>query len=185
MSRYVLFRCYLSFVRPLLEYADIIFANCFKQEKLMIENLQYAALRLVTGAKKGTSRKLLLKDCGLCTKCKQSTIKSDVIVNAELDVQTKLDNLHNADFNDKVRFKSMVIKYIKKLNLGSSPGSDGILAEHLKYVINSKIVDYLRLSVMFTICIKYGIVSPSFSHGLLVPILNNTTLLPMLETIDL
>ena len=178
MSRYALFRCYLSFVRPLLEYADIIFDNCFKQEKSMIENLQYAALRLVTGVKKGTSRKLLLKDCGLCTKFKQSTIKSDVIVNAELDVQTKLDNLHNAHFNDKVRFKSMVIKYIKKLNLGSSPGSDGLLAEHLKYAINSKIVDYLRLSVMFTICIKYGIVSPSFSHGLLVPILNNTTLGP-------
>ena len=67
MSRYALFRCYLSFVRPLLEYADIIFDNCFKQEKLMIENLQYAALRLVTGAKTGTSRELLLKDCGLCT----------------------------------------------------------------------------------------------------------------------
>ena len=67
MSRYALFRCYFSSVRPLLEYADIIFDNCFKQEKLMIENLQYAALRLVTGAKKGTSRELLLKDCGLCT----------------------------------------------------------------------------------------------------------------------
>ena len=62
------FRCYLSFVCPLLEYADIIFDNCFKQEKLMIKNLQYAAaLRLVTGAKKGTSCELLLKDCGLCT----------------------------------------------------------------------------------------------------------------------
>ena len=67
MSRYARFRCFLSFVRPLLEYADIIFDNCFKQEKLMIENLQYAALRLVTGAKKGTSRELLLKDCGFCT----------------------------------------------------------------------------------------------------------------------
>ena len=65
MSRYALFR--FSFVRPLLEYADVIFDNCFKQEKLMIENVQYAALRLVTGAKKGTSRELLLKDCGLCT----------------------------------------------------------------------------------------------------------------------
>ena len=54
MSTYALFRCYLSFVRPLLEYADIILDNCFKQEKLMIENLQYAALRLVTGPKKGT-----------------------------------------------------------------------------------------------------------------------------------
>ena len=33
----------------------------------MIGNLQYAASRLVTGAKAGTSRELLLKDCGICT----------------------------------------------------------------------------------------------------------------------
>ena len=65
MSRY--FSMLSFFVRPLLEYADIIFDNCLKQEKLMIENLQFAALRLVTGAKKGTSRELLLKDCGWCT----------------------------------------------------------------------------------------------------------------------
>ena len=70
----------------------------------------------------------------------------------------------------------MVIKYIKKLNLCASSGIDGILAEHLKYVNNSKIVDYLR--VMFIICIKYGIVPTSFSHGLLVPILKKTTLDP-------
>ena len=67
MSRDALFRCYLSFVRPLLEYADIIFDNFFKQEKSMIWNLQYATSRLVTGAKEGTSRELLLKDCGICT----------------------------------------------------------------------------------------------------------------------
>ena len=74
-------------------------------------------------------------------KFKQSTIKSDVILNAELEVQTKLDNLHNVDFIDKVMFKSMVIRYMKKLNLGSSPDSDGILAEHLKYAIDSKTVE--------------------------------------------
>ena len=46
MSRYALFRCYLPFVRPLLEYADIIFDNCFKQEKLMIYNmLHYVSLQ--------------------------------------------------------------------------------------------------------------------------------------------
>ena len=42
---------------------------------------------------------------------KQSTIKSDVILNAELEVQTKLDNLHNVECIDKVIFKSMVIRY--------------------------------------------------------------------------
>ena len=31
---------------------------------------------------------------------------------------------------------------------------------------------------MFTICIKYGIVPTSFSHGLLIPILKKTTLDP-------
>ena len=49
---------FLSFVRPFLQYAEIFFDNCFNQKKLMIENLQYAALRLVKGAKKGTSREL-------------------------------------------------------------------------------------------------------------------------------
>ena len=44
MSRYTLSRCYLSFVRPLLEYADIMFDNCFKQDKSVIEHLQYAVL---------------------------------------------------------------------------------------------------------------------------------------------
>ena len=77
---------------------------------------------------------------------------------------------------DDVMSKSMVIRYIKKLNLDSSPGGDEILAEHLNYAINSKIVDYL--SVMFTICIKYGIVPTSFSHGLLVQILIKTKLDP-------
>ena len=68
MSRYALFRCYLSFVRPLSEYADIIFDNCFKQDKLMIDNLQYAALRLVTGAKKRDLSRIVIKRLsGLCT----------------------------------------------------------------------------------------------------------------------
>ena len=59
-------------------------------------------------------------------KFKQLIIKSDVILTAELDVQIKLDNCRNADFNDKVMSKYMVIKYIKNNNIGSSPGSDGI-----------------------------------------------------------
>ena len=72
--------------------------------------------------------------------------------------------------------KSMVNRYIKKLNLGSSPGNDGIMAEHLKYAVNSKIIDHL--SVMFSLCLKYGIVPTSFSQGLLIPLLKKTTLDP-------
>ena len=72
--------------------------------------------------------------------------KIDVIprscFNAKQEVQTELDNLNNVNFNDKAMSKSMVIRYVKEHNLGSSPGSDGILAEHMRYAINDKIVDY-------------------------------------------
>ena len=47
--------------------------------------------------------------------------------------------------------KSSVSNYCP-VSLTSLPGSDGILAENLKYAINGKIVDYL--SVMFTIRIN-------------------------------
>ena len=33
MSRSALHRCYLSFIRPLLEYGDVIFDNCSQNDK--------------------------------------------------------------------------------------------------------------------------------------------------------
>jgi hypothetical protein len=72
----------------------------------------------------------------------------------------------------------MVTTYIKKLNSGSAPGIDGIMAEHLKYALNSRIVNHI--SVMLSICFKYGIVPVSFSQGLLVPLLKKPTLDPTL-----
>ena len=67
MSRSALYRCYLSFIHPLLEYGDVIFDNCSQSDKNTLENIQYNALRLITGCKKGTSRQLLLEEAGLCT----------------------------------------------------------------------------------------------------------------------
>ena len=67
MSRSALHRCYLSFIRPLLEYGDVVFDNCSQNDKNTLENIQYNALRLITGCKKGTSRQLLLEETGLCT----------------------------------------------------------------------------------------------------------------------
>ena len=56
MCRSALHRCYLSFIRPLLEYGDVNFDNCSQNDKNTLENIQYNALRLITGCKKGTSR---------------------------------------------------------------------------------------------------------------------------------
>ena len=43
---------YKSFVRPLLEYADVIWDNCTQQNKNELELIQLEAARITTGATK-------------------------------------------------------------------------------------------------------------------------------------
>ena len=43
---------YLSFIRPLLEYGDVVFDNCTLQDQELLENVQHEAARIVTGATK-------------------------------------------------------------------------------------------------------------------------------------
>ena len=78
--------------------------------------------------------------------------------------------------NSKVMSEAMVKRYIKKLHLGSSPGIEGIISEHLKYVINSGIVRHL--SVMLSLCLKYGVIPISFTKGVLVPLLKKPAMDP-------
>ena len=40
---------YTSFIRPLLEYGDIIWDNCSDANKQALENIQVVALRITTG----------------------------------------------------------------------------------------------------------------------------------------
>jgi hypothetical protein len=42
-------------LRPLLEYADFIWADCADREVQLLESIQYEASRVVSGAVKGTS----------------------------------------------------------------------------------------------------------------------------------
>ena len=53
---------YFFFVRLILEYADIIWDNCYNYEKEAIEKVQLEAARIVTGATKSCSRVKLLED---------------------------------------------------------------------------------------------------------------------------
>ena len=64
-----------------------------------------------------------------------SVCNSDAITNAEREVKIKFDNLQNSTCNDKVMYDAMVTNYFKKLNSGSSPGIDCIMAEHLKHAL--------------------------------------------------
>ena len=118
---------------------------------------------------------LVYRICTSISIC-DSEYTNDVILEAERCVQEKYDDILNGELNSKVMSEAMVKRYIKKLHLGSSPGIDGIVSEHLKYAINSGIARHL--SVMLSLCLRYGIVLISFTKGVLVPLLKKPTLDP-------
>ena len=51
VSRKVLINIYLSFIRPVLEYADIVWNNCTLHESNLLESVQVEAGRIITGLK--------------------------------------------------------------------------------------------------------------------------------------
>lgn len=55
---------YISFIRPLLEYADIVWDNCSQYEADELEKIQNEAARIVTGATKLVSVNSLLLETG-------------------------------------------------------------------------------------------------------------------------
>ena len=52
LDRSTLETIYISFIRPLIEYGDVIFDNCSNYEKLELDKIQNEAARIVTGATK-------------------------------------------------------------------------------------------------------------------------------------
>jgi len=55
---------YFSYVRPILEYVDVIWDNCPEYLKDRLESINYEAARIVTGATKLTSIHVLMKESG-------------------------------------------------------------------------------------------------------------------------
>ena len=55
---------YFSFIRPLLEYGDVIWNNCAQYEANELEKIQYEAARIVSGATKLVSINVPLKETG-------------------------------------------------------------------------------------------------------------------------
>ena len=53
---------YISFIRPLLEYADVVWDNCTQQEANELEKIQNEAARIVTGATKLASIQSLMSE---------------------------------------------------------------------------------------------------------------------------
>ena len=55
---------YFSFIRPIMEYADIVWDNIPEYLKQSLENLQLEAARIVTGGNKLSSKQLLYEETG-------------------------------------------------------------------------------------------------------------------------
>ena len=55
---------YFSFIRPLLEYADVVWNNCAQYKSNELEKIQNEAARIVTGATKLASINSLLLETG-------------------------------------------------------------------------------------------------------------------------
>ena len=53
---------YIAFIRPLLEYADVIWDNCSQYEKDELEKVQIETARISTGATKLISISNLYKE---------------------------------------------------------------------------------------------------------------------------
>ncbi len=62
LPRHVLNTCYLSFVRPVMEYGGSLFANQDKSDLESLDKIQMEAMHIVTGAKQLTSHDLIKKD---------------------------------------------------------------------------------------------------------------------------
>ena len=64
LSRKSLQIIYFSFIKPLLEYADVVWDNCTQYEANELEKIQHEAARIVSGATKLVSIDKLLKEVG-------------------------------------------------------------------------------------------------------------------------
>ena len=67
LDRRSLLRFYISYIRPTLEYADVVWDNISQQNaQLLVESIQLDACRIITGLRKGTSHDILYRELGLC-----------------------------------------------------------------------------------------------------------------------
>ena len=64
VDRTTLTKLFKSLVRPVMEYADVLWDGCTESESDLLEHVQYEAAKIVTGAMKGTSKQRLMQETG-------------------------------------------------------------------------------------------------------------------------
>lgn len=64
LDRKTLETIYIAFIRPILEYGDVVFDNCSAECKELLESLQKRSGKIITGAIRGTPSDILYKELG-------------------------------------------------------------------------------------------------------------------------
>ena len=64
LSRSSLVKIYFSFIRPVLEYADVVWDGCSEQDSKSLEDIQIEAARIITGMRYNSSRSKLYDELG-------------------------------------------------------------------------------------------------------------------------
>jgi hypothetical protein len=64
LKRSTLNQIYISYMRPILEYASIVWDGCAEYEKQSLEQLQHEAARIIAGATRSVSIDCLVKEAG-------------------------------------------------------------------------------------------------------------------------
>ena len=64
LNRKSLIKIYFSFIRPVLEYANLVWDNCTLRESNLLEDVQVSAARIITGLRINSSRTALYQELG-------------------------------------------------------------------------------------------------------------------------
>ena len=64
LRRKTLNQIYISYLRPIIEYASIVWDNCTIYEQDKLDKIQYEAARIVTGLTRSVSLERLIKEIG-------------------------------------------------------------------------------------------------------------------------
>ena len=107
LDRRSLNRFYISFIRPILEYGNVLWDDCTKQQADLHESIQLDATRIITGLRRGTSHQVIYNELGWSTlsgrRKDAKLIQFYKILNNEaptyIDDIIKKFNTHNTGYN--------------------------------------------------------------------------------------
>ena len=100
-NRITLTQLYKSYIRPIIEYSDIVWCNCNMGEMNDIEEVNRRAMRIICGAKKGTSHEYLYRETGLERMCDRR--KNHVIIMFRHILNTTRRGQLNKSYVENVR----------------------------------------------------------------------------------